>query len=124
MHSEPAIIFETNQQVLPAPLDRDDLTVGDCADHLARGGWLSPAFVEYPHRGDPPAHELGLELAADCLYLRKLRHPTVLPIDVHGGGARVHQPRCLEAGGSGWHLGLLDRARVGLEVDLADSLVG
>src|SRR3989442_3361590 len=66
--------LEPNNQILAAPLDgRDPLTL-QFGRHLGRLVWAHEARVVDAHPVEAPPDERRLELPADALDLRQLRH--------------------------------------------------
>src|SRR6476620_5003120 len=66
--------LEPNNQILAAPLDRGDALAFQLGRHLGRLVRAHEPRVVDAHAVEPPPHERWLELPADALDLRQLRH--------------------------------------------------
>jgi hypothetical protein len=74
VNQESSAALEPNNQILAAPLDRRDPLPLQLGCHLGRLVWAHEARVVDAHPLEAPPDERGLELPADALDLRQLRH--------------------------------------------------
>src|SRR5207248_640121 len=74
VNQENPTALEPNNQILAAPLDRCDAFAFELSRHLGRLIGTDETHVVDAHALEAPTDERGLELPADALDLRQLRH--------------------------------------------------
>jgi hypothetical protein len=77
---ENATALEPHNQILAATFDRCDTLAFELGRHLGRLVRTNEARIVDGHSLEAPADERRLELPADALDLRQLRHPSTVVV--------------------------------------------